>query len=397
MSTQNPDAPVKPQRRHDIDWLRVMAVLLLFPFHTARIFDIWEEFYVKNAVVSNPLTVIIAYLGPWHMPLFFLLAGASTWFALRFRTGGQYARERVKRLLLPFVFGVLVLVPLQPYLGLLNHGNGNESFLRWYPQFFRIIPEDMDGYFLGGHTWGQLWFIFHLIIYSLVALPLFLYLNRPAGQRLISRLAGVCTHRGVILLFAIPLLLTLGFPDIAGGNPLFYILFFICGYILMADARFGKAIDRHKGVALVLGPVVLIAVAYFAVWGLPKGTPDWVADTVSDYGEAFISWFSLIALLGYGKKALSFTNRLLMYAAEGAYPLYLIHQTAIVAVGFWVVQWQASPFVKFLVILAASLTVTVLVYDVIVKRSNLVRFLFGMAPKKPRRVVPAARPKARVA
>ena len=121
MNKNGSDVSVKPQRRWDIDWLRFLAVLLLFPRHTARIFDIGEEFYAKNDQTSKALTYFIDYLKPWHMPLFFLLAGASTWFALRFRSGGSYTRERVKRLLVPFIFGVLVIVPPQSYLGLRNH------------------------------------------------------------------------------------------------------------------------------------------------------------------------------------------------------------------------------------------------------------------------------------
>src|SRR5512140_3140440 len=107
----------KPARCYDIDWLRVIAVLLLFPFHTARIFDVWEAFYAKNAEVSAPLTYgIIGFLNQWHMPLFFLLAGASTWFALGFRSGKAYAVERFKRLFVPLVFGLLVIIPPQAYL-----------------------------------------------------------------------------------------------------------------------------------------------------------------------------------------------------------------------------------------------------------------------------------------
>ena len=109
------------RRRADIAWLRILAVLLLFPFHTARVFDIWEEFYVKNDQLSTALTYFIAFMEPWHMPLLFLLAGAASWFALGRRSGGRYAGERAKRLLVPFIFGLLVLIPPQSYLGLLSH------------------------------------------------------------------------------------------------------------------------------------------------------------------------------------------------------------------------------------------------------------------------------------
>jgi peptidoglycan/LPS O-acetylase OafA/YrhL len=377
------DPSSKPERRWDIDWLRVLAVLLLYPFHTARVFDIWEEFYAKNQEVSEALTTIVGYFGPWHMPLFFLLAGASTWFALRFRSGREYTGERFKRLLVPFIFGVLVIIPPQSYLGLRLHSDYAGSFLRWFPNFFRLMPQDMDGYFLGGHTWGQLWFIFHLFVYSLAALPLFLYFNRESGQRLIDRLAAFCTRPGMIFVFCIPLVLvnSLFYLDIAGGNPLFYILLFIYGFILMADPRFGEAIDRHKAVALVLGPVVYLVPTYFNIWGWPtkEVIPVWF---LRIYILGFTPWFFMLAILGYGRQFLNFSNRFLKYAAGASYPFYILHQTAIVVIGFYVVQWDASVLVKFLTIVVASFVATAVVYDLLVKRINVVRFLFGMRPRK---------------
>ena len=122
-------------RRYDIDWLRIIAVLLLFPYHTARIFNLDEEFYVKSASLSKALSFFVEYLGPWHMPLLFFLAGASTWFALSHRSGARYAGERFKRLAIPFIFGLFVIVPPQSYLGLLSHGGAPGSFFGWVSKF----------------------------------------------------------------------------------------------------------------------------------------------------------------------------------------------------------------------------------------------------------------------
>jgi fucose 4-O-acetylase-like acetyltransferase len=95
-----------------VDWLRILAVLLLFPFHTLRVFNS-EPFYVKASTLSSAADWVISFTGVWHMPLLFFLAGCSTYFALRKRTAGQYALERVKRLLVPLIFGIFVLVPPQ--------------------------------------------------------------------------------------------------------------------------------------------------------------------------------------------------------------------------------------------------------------------------------------------
>jgi hypothetical protein len=160
-------------RRYDIDWLRVVAVMLLIPFHTARIFDIWEPFYAKNAETNAALSYsVIALLTPWHMPLLFLLAGASTWFALGFRSGGQYARERFTRLLIPLLFGVLVVVPPQGYYALLTQGQPPESFASFLATYFALDFGDLSGYF-GKFTPGHLWFI--LILHQTVIVAIGYY------------------------------------------------------------------------------------------------------------------------------------------------------------------------------------------------------------------------------
>ena len=115
-------------RRYDIDWLRIAAVMLLIPYHTARVFNWDEEFYIKNVPTDVPSQRFINFVGPWHMSLLFVLAGAASWFAFRHRSGRQYAGERGKRLLIPFVFGVLVIMPPQTWLGYNTHHGADLSW-----------------------------------------------------------------------------------------------------------------------------------------------------------------------------------------------------------------------------------------------------------------------------
>ncbi len=389
----------KPSRLHYIDWLRLAAVFLLFFFHTARIFDPEEEFYVHSASTSQALfDIFIRPLAPWHMALFFLLAGASTYFALGHRSGKQYAKERLKRLFIPFVFGVLVLIPPQSYLGLVSHSDYSRSFFAWYPNFFNLQFDDIDGYFMGGHTWGHLWFIIHLFVYSLIALPLFLYFNRESGRRLTSRVAGVFSKPGVVLLFPLVILVTNEFPEIVGGNPLFYITFFISGFILMSDSRFMEAIDRQRLMLAILGPLVLAVIMIMVGTESWPHLPGWADDVVDGYIDCFVPWFVILAMLAYGRRLLNFTNRLLKYLSEAAYPLYILHQTIIVIIGFYVVQWDIATGAKFAVIVLLALVASVLSYDLLVKRTNVTRFLFGMKPVtadgKPGRKMPPGKSRA---
>jgi peptidoglycan/LPS O-acetylase OafA/YrhL len=373
-----------PDRRYEIDWLRLMAVFLLFFFHAACVFHPWSDNYIKNDQLSPAIAYIFVWtLGHWHMSLFFILAGASTYFALRKRSAAEYVKERVKRLFIPLLFGTLVIIPPLSYLGLVNHSDYSQSFIAWFPSFFQLQTADLSGFFLGGLTTGHLWFILHLLVYSLIALPLFLYFNRASGRRWIERIAGILMKPAVLfLLFPVLLALISRFPWVLGGNPLFYITFFIAGFILMSNQRLMGQIDRYRLLLLVLGVVPLVGlITMSATNSWPANVPEWAEVIMDAYRNGFVPWFFILALLAYGRRLLNFTNRFLRYFAEGAYPIYILHQTIIMAIAFFVVQWSLGVAAKYAIIVALSFVGTVLAYDILVRRTNLTRFLFGMKPR----------------
>jgi len=322
-------------------------------------------------------------LGHWHMSLFFILAGASTYFALKKRSGVEYIKERVKRLFIPLLFGTLVVIPPLSYLGLLNHSDYSQSFIAWFPSFFQLQTADLNGFFMGGLTTGQLWFILHLLVYSLVALPLFLYFNRASGRRWTERIAGILMKPAMLfLLFPALLALISRFPWVLGGNPLFYITFFIVGFILMASQSLMDQIDRYRLLLLVLGVVPLVGlITTSATNSWPANVPEWADIMMDAYRNGFVPWFFILALLAYGRRLLNFTNRFLRYFAEGAYPIYILHQTILMAIAFFVVQWSLGVAAKYAIIVALSFAGTVLAYDILVRRTNITRFLFGMKPR----------------
>ena len=369
MSVQTANQPTKPQRRWDIDWLRVLATLLLIYYHSARIFYLWGGWYIQDNRKSIVVSYISLFIEQWHMPLFFLLAGAASWFALRRRSGGQYVVERLKRLLVPCVFGVLVIVPPQIYFNLLKYRPSMAgSYFRFYPHFF-------DANYTGGKfDMGHLWFILFLFVFSLVALPLFLYLRSDSGQRLLGKVAPIFCWPGMILTLAIPIIGMKAVP-IDYPSPVYYLIYFIYGFILMANPRFEEAIGKHKVVALILG------IALFATWAALWSTDVIQFDWIAPVRESVLAWLCLVALLGYGKRLLSFTNTFLTYFSRASYPLYIFHQTVIVIIGFYVIKLAAGTMVKLALITAASLMISIALYE-LVKRTDVTRFLFGMRPLK---------------
>ncbi len=363
-------------RRYDIDWLRTAAVFMLIPYHTSRLFDVWEAFYVKNAQTSVALTMIRAFLDPWGMPLLFVIAGAAAWLALRRRSAAQYLRERVFRLLLPLLLGLVVIVPPQAYLAWLGQGHTG-SYWRFYRQYFVIRPEDLAG-FSGAFTLGHLWFILFLFGFSLMALPLFLFLKSPAGGRAVARLAGFCERPGAIFLFAVPLSLTeaLPGPSVASATPYAHLMLFVAGFVLFGDTRFQKSMDQSWPLALGLGATALAVVAAVRFSGIRFPEGSWES-SLFDLLHYFTTWTWLIGLLGFGHSYLNRGSRLLSYLSATAYPFYVLHQTVIVLIGFYVVRWSIGTLPKFLAVAITALGITLGLCEVL-RRWNVTRVLLGM-------------------
>src|SRR5689334_9518525 len=103
-------------RRNDVDALRVVGTLCVFVFHCLQPFNATEHWHIQNPVKSEIVGVVIGFLNVWIMPLFMLLAGMSSNYALAKRSNARYLGERTLRILLPLVAGVLLVVPPQVYL-----------------------------------------------------------------------------------------------------------------------------------------------------------------------------------------------------------------------------------------------------------------------------------------
>lgn len=392
------------ERRYDIDWLRIAAVLLLIPYHTARVFNWQEDFYVKNDPTSRGAQGLIDFVGPWHMSLLFLLAGASSWLAFRHRRAGAYVGERFKRLLVPFIFAVPVLVLPQTWLAYRWHGKGDLCYWEYFPLFFTTAEGDLGGY-QGGFSPGPLWFVLFLFAFSLVGLPLFLWLRNGGGRHVVSGFARLCRIPGLIVLLPALVLLLPWLQtddDFSGQPPIGFFLLVVLGFILLSDERIGGVIDRQWSWLLSLG--IAASVAYIFIEPRTGDWPDWIVLylTVKLLYEIGV-WSMILGLLGFGHRHLTASGAVLRYATEAAYPFYIIHQTVIVTIAYFVCRWEWPSAAKFSFIASASLLLTGAVYEIAVRRWKPVRFLFGMKPLKraaprvtrPLSTAPATRRRAR--
>jgi peptidoglycan/LPS O-acetylase OafA/YrhL len=387
----------KPTRLHYLDWLQVLAILGVFLFHALHPFDDLVDWHIKNAEKSILATFFTGFFNLWGMPFFFFMAGATSWFSLRRRTANRYVRERVTRLLIPFIIGSIVLTPIQAYYEFTHKGWWQGSSIVEF-----IFSAEARAYFfteynsitfspeIFGDVGYHLWFVGFLFVFSLIALPVFIWLKGDSGKRLVAGLARLADRRGGMLLYAIPLIL-IGYtvqPFLSGytgwASFIFLFVFFISGYSLISNERFQAAIRRDWKLHLILG--IICTLFFFSVsagvpvwdWLVAPGTP-WFYISWTAWG--INSWCWTMFMVYIGMRYLNNTNKWLQYGREASYPFYFVHQPVIIFIAFYTVQWEINLLIKLLVVVIGSFAISLGLYELFVRRINMVRALFGMKPK----------------
>lgn len=387
-SQQTDKAPEEKVRLHYLDWLRVLAIFGVFLFHAFHPFD-QLDWHIKNTEQSLLITVIIVLLGLWGMPFFFLIAGTGTWFALQRRTSRQYITERFKRLFIPFICGSILFTPIMLYFEWM-HKTSRDLFQGSFLEFVidrNVGLSPMWFGVLGYH----LWFLGFLFSFSVLALPLFLWIKKKSGGRLLSQIAKLCENTGGIMVFLLPLLvvklsLQPFFPlEHDWADFFFQLTFFAIGYILFTDKRFTKAIQRDWLLIFALAIItIVILVAMFLFgdpfsWAENPSIPEFylVQSTVT-----VNAWCWTIFLLYIGIRFLDFSNNLLQFSKEAVLPFFMVHQPIIIVIAFFVVQWDVIIAIKVFIVVIGSFIVSIALYEWIIKRISLFRVFFGMKAKK---------------
>jgi glucans biosynthesis protein C len=386
-------------RRADIDWLRVLAVLLVFVVHAAQVFSPIDDWHIRNEETSWLLGQFTVFLAPWLMPLFLLLAGQSAWFTLRKGDTGRFLRARVFRLFVPLVAGTLLVVPPQVYLRRLSRGQFEGGYLEFYPRFFHgVFPE-------GNFSYGHLWFLAYLFGYTLAALPLFHWLQGERGRRFLGRVAALCDLPGGVLLLFVPLalgqiLLRPHFPQSTGAlvgdwsTHAWLLPVYIAGFAMMVEPRLELALARDWRTAFFPAVLASLALFWFAwpgdVWArIPTDPGAWQAAFWC--GFMLASWSWLVFLAGAARNWLTRSTAFLRYWGDRIYPLYVFHQTVIVIVAYHIVAWPLGVPFKFALVLTLSFAATVLVLET-ASRVEPIRRVFGLSAPVARRGSGAQRP-----
>ncbi len=388
------------QRRHDLDWVRVCAFGLLVLYHVGMYYVSWD-WHVNSPQPVTALEPLMLLSAPWRLSLLFLVSGVATAFLLgkaeRAATGGRRPRfigARSWRLLLPLVFGMLVIVPPQSYYELLDSqypGGWHAGYLAFW---WRYLQGDGSFCDINGclvlPTWNHLWFVAYLWVYTL-ALWLLWRFARPvldAGRHLLERaLGGWGMLVWPALLLGLARVLLIGaFPSTHAlvddwYNHTQYFGVFLLGFLVARHAPGWDAIERLRWPALLL---------WLAGWGALIGyfhafadttPPEWLRQSMRLVWGAD-QWGAIVAVLGFARRLAPGDGPVLRYLVPAVFPVYILHQTVTVTLAYTLQPAALPPLLEGPLLVLATFALCFAAYELI-RRVGWLRPLFGLGPTSP--------------
>lgn len=381
-------------RRHDLDWVRVLAFGLLVLYHVGMYYVTWE-WHVDSPHASPTLEPFMMLSSPWRLSLLFLVSGVATAFLLDRLRGDapraplRFLGQRSRRLLLPLAFGMLVVVPPQSYYEVVDKlpGGYHDGYLAFWA---RYLAAD-DSFCRGGDclvvpTWNHLWFVAYLWVYSVLAwlaLRLAPHAVAAAGERL-----GGWLSRGAVLLVAPALLLGLARMAMIGRfgsthalvddwyNHVQYFGVFALGLLLARQARVWDAFVRLRwtGLALWLGSWLAIAL-YFELFRELQAPQALQLGMRAAWG--LNQWCAIVAILGFARRHAPGDSPALRYLSQAVFPVYILHQSIIVLLAWQLRPLGLRPLLEGPLLVALTFVLAFAGYETI-RRIPPLRPLFGL-------------------
>ena len=381
------------QRRHDLDWVRVCAFGLLVLYHVGMYYVSWD-WHVKSPLAGTALEPFMLLTSPWRMPLLFVISGVATAFLLgkAREGGGRFLGPRTWRLLLPLLFGMYVVVPPQVYYELIEkvpsgYHAGYTAFMGTYLRggdFHCVAPGDC----VDAPTWNHLWFLAYLVAYTLVLWLLLRWLPKPVqaiGEWCGRRLSGIGALLWPVAWLALARLLLVNrfesthdlFND--WYNHAQYLPLFLLGYFIAFRNGFWEALQRQRWPALVAAMtsyVALVGVWYFAGY-TDDSPPSEALRMALRVTWAVDQWCAIAAVFGFAYRFRNADSAALRYLTPAVFPVYILHQTVIVALAHNAKPLALPPLLEGPLLVLLTFAMCFGGYELI-RRVRVLRPLFGL-------------------
>ncbi|MGY3452799.1 acyltransferase family protein [Bradyrhizobium sp. USDA 4353] len=384
MSASQPYSP--SQRRIDLDWVRISAFGLLILYHVGMLYVSWG-FHIKSEHRLVWLEPVMLLVNPWRLSLLFLVSGVATRFMLGKYEPMALLRARSARLLIPLVFGMLVIVPPQSYAQVVESVGYSGGFLDFYLRhYLSFSVQFCPGPCIMLPTWNHLWFVLYLWVYTASVIGV-LAIWPALPERLGAQLGAVL--RGPWLLI-LPCLLFVTwrvslFPLFPATHALVgdwydhadYATAFLIGFLLARDETVWVTLERWRWGALAAGAAVFtVFLSIRAGFGMGLA-PVPTLKTIVGVAYGCYQWLAMAAVLGMARRLISADGPVRRYLTDAMFPYYIVHQTAIIMIAHALQGSGLSAGLEAGVIIAGTVAACVVTYE-IARRVSWLRPLFGL-------------------
>jgi hypothetical protein len=343
-------------RRHDIDALRVLCFAMLIVYHTSLIYGT-RAWHIHASDSYRLVDLISIGSHPWRMSLLFFIAGLATAIVSNKKPIVEIRRSRTRQLLIPFLFGVIFIVPPQFYFSDFNTDTSYWVF--W--------TRHMTSGLLLEHMWFLAYLWIYLFVWSILS-PWFQMRWPGMASAYVSLLAGANFFLVPILfLSAIRLWLYPIFGEILVLTHdvyahVLYFSMFVSGVLLMNEPRFWSEVDRQRWWSLAFASITFLSMMVLAL-SLPREQwPDTLVVVVRIVRSIF-QWCTITALLAFAARFATRPNRVIAYFNKSMMTHYVAHQTVIVVVAYCLKRLGVLDIWSFLPVMIITVILCVLIAE----------------------------------
>lgn len=382
-----PDKVHMPARRHDLDWLRILLFALLIIHHIGMFYVQNWGWHAKSQYNYQWLESILLIVEPWRMPAIWFISGIAIRFILAKVSCWRYIALRSYRLLLPLLFGILVVVPPQLYIEMTAKAEITMNYWQFLHAFFSDNHQIFSNYQYG--IWphidvNHLWYLRSLWYYSLYLLILMPVLNSQFIKQLTDWLAQ--THGAITLLsLTIPIaLIQLLWPMDTARYPLGF-TFLLYGYLLgWHQGHWQKLHHAFKPLGLSYVMVSFCFIGFYNLYWLDVIHDKQVPEIIIQLGMilyAIARVIGLLVIMSCTRFLAQKTSASLRYFNDAVYPFYILHQTIIVVTGYYLTQLTLGGTIESFLLVLSTICFCFLGFEII-RRSEFLRPFFGLTLQK---------------
>lgn len=362
---------MEKERLYYADWLRVLVILSLVPYHAALTYTGIGSTYIVKPVHNSgalPFIIITASLDSFFMALLFFLSGIAAYYSLHLRYQNEFIRERIRKVLVPLLLGFMILCPIQAYFKGLYEGFPG-SFLKFIPEFF----SPKIGHYL---FYAHLWFLSYLFTFSMICLPLFQrwIIHREKLNKISLFLCkGNNIYIPILFISVSEILLRPFFPGsltlvMDWANDIVFLSFYIFGFVYASNKKIQERVSRlagFSGVLVITVPILYIVMDYIFLtkgkW-IPNSTIYWAAT------KGFYECSAIIFFVWMGRKYLNKKSFVLSYLSKGSFTFYLLHYIPVSMFTYYLIKLDINIYIKYLLVLLLSYLFIFIMYEAFVRR-----------------------------